>query len=54
MDMDWVRDIDQQCQEAAVAHFFKQRYIDNKGRPVQDGLLDGVVCQEWPAPGLFD
>jgi protein gp37 len=48
MDMDWVRDIDQQCRDAGVAHFFKQRYIANKGVPVHDGLLDGVVCQEWP------
>lgn len=48
MDMDWVRDIDQQCQEADVAHFFKQRYIDNNGTPVHDGLIDGVACQDWP------
>lgn len=48
MDMDWVREIHRQCQEAGVAHFFKQRYLNNEGTPVHDGLLDGVVCQEWP------
>lgn len=53
MDMAWVRDIHQQCQEAGVAHFFKQRYIDNEGTPVHDGLLDGVVCQAWPEVEQF-
>lgn len=53
MDIDWVRDIHQQCREACVAHFFKQRYIANKGTPVHDGLLDGVVCQAWPEVEQF-
>lgn len=48
MDIDWVRDIDRLCRDGGVAHFFKQRYIDNAGTPVHDGLLDGVVRQEWP------
>lgn len=51
MDMVWVRDIHQQCEEAGVAHFFKQRYIDDRGVPVEDGLLDGRVCQAWPQVG---
>ncbi|MCA9125015.1 MAG: DUF5131 family protein [Planctomycetaceae bacterium] len=48
MDMDWVRDIDQQCRDAGIAHFFKQRYINNTNTLVHDGMLDGVVRQEWP------
>ena len=47
MDIDWVRDIHAQCEEAGIAHFFKQRYEGTK--IVHDGLLDGEVCQEWPA-----
>lgn len=46
MDIDWLRDIDRQCRDAKVAHFFKQRYEGT--RIVFDGLLDGVVRQEWP------
>jgi len=46
MDMEWVRDIDQQCQDAAIAHFFKQRYQGTQ--IVHDGLLDGIVRQAWP------
>ncbi len=49
MDINWVRDIDQQCRNAGVAHFFKQRY--EAGRIVDDGLLDGVVRQSWPVNG---
>lgn len=48
MDIAWVRDIDRQCREAGIAHFFKQRYIDNKGVPVEDGLLDGRKRQAFP------
>lgn len=46
MDIDWVRDIQRQCQEAGIAHFFKQRYDGTQ--IVYDGLLDGKVCQEFP------
>ena len=46
MDLDWVRDIDRQCRDADVAHFFKQRYEGTQ--IVTDGFLDGVVRQEWP------
>ncbi len=48
MDMDWVRDIDRQCGDAKIAHFFKQHYVADKGVPVEDGLLDGKVRQAWP------
>ena len=33
MDIEWVRDIDRQCKEANVAHFFKQAYVDERGTP---------------------
>lgn len=46
MDLGWVRDIDGQCREAGVAHFFKQRYEGT--RIAHDGMLDGVVRQSWP------
>lgn len=46
MELDWVRDIDAQCREAGIAHFLKQRY---EGTQItDDGLLDGIVRQEWP------
>ncbi len=48
MDIDWVRDIDRQCKAAGVAHFFKQAYIDDKGKPVEKPLLDGKIVQELP------
>lgn len=48
MDLDWVRDIDNQCQEAGIAHFFKQRYVNNEGLPIEDGMLDGVCRQQFP------
>jgi protein gp37 len=48
MEMAWVRDIDEQCREAGVAHFFKQHYLGERGRPVHDGVLDGVQRQTWP------
>jgi len=48
MDLQWVRDIDRQCRAAGIAHFFKQRYIDDKGLPVEDGLLDGQIRQSYP------
>jgi protein gp37 len=48
MDVDWVRDIDRQCRRARIAHYFKQYYVDDRGIPVEDGLLDDTVCQAWP------
>lgn len=49
MDLEWVRDIDSQCRAAEVAHFFKQYYADESGVPREDGLLDNVPRQSWPA-----
>jgi protein gp37 len=49
MQMDWVRSIDRQCRAAGVAHFHKQHYEGT--RIAYDGLIDGVVRQEWPTPG---
>jgi protein gp37 len=48
MDIEWVRDIDEQCRAAGVAHFFKQYYINDSGVPCEDGMLDDVQRQDWP------
>src|SRR5262249_25743404 len=48
MNIDWVRDIDQQCRAAGKRHFFKQAYIDEKGVPCEELLLDGHVVQDVP------
>lgn len=48
MELDWVRDIDEQCLAAGVPHFFKQYYESDAGIPKEDGLLDGLQRQEWP------
>ena len=48
MDLEWVRDIDAQCQSAGVPHFFKQYYREDQGIPCENGMLDGVLRQEWP------
>lgn len=50
MDLDWVRDIDNQCKDAGVEHFFKQAYTDEKGVPCEEPLLDGKVVQRIPLP----
>ena len=47
MDLAWVRGIDQQCRDAGVAHFFKQRYDGT--HIVHDGFLDVEIRQTWPA-----
>lgn len=52
MELDWVRDIDRQCKEANVAHFFKQAYVDERGVPSEEPLVDGKVVQEFPASDL--
>jgi protein gp37 len=49
MDLDWVRDIDRQCKDRCVAHFFKQAYLDERGVPCEAPLLDGKLIQEFPA-----
>lgn len=46
MNIDWVRDIRDQCAAHGVAFFYKQYYVGNQ--VITDGLLDGVVCQEFP------
>lgn len=46
LDVEWVRDIDRQCRNAGVAHFFKQRY--EAGQIIHDGLINGEVRQAWP------
>lgn len=48
MDLQWVRDIDRQCQKAGIPHFFKQYYDGNQIR--FDGMLHGCVRQTWPPP----
>lgn len=48
MDIDWVRDIDAQCNTAGIAHFFKQAYVDERGDPCEEPLLDGKVVQNLP------
>ena len=48
MNLEWVREIDLHCQSAGVPHFFKQYYRENRGVPVEDGMLDGVPTQAWP------
>jgi protein gp37 len=49
MDLDWVRDVDRQCREAGVRHFFKQAYQDEKGVPCEEPELDGEVVQCVPS-----
>ena len=48
MELDWVRDIDNQCAVFGVAHFFKQYYLNDVGIPREDGMLDGRARQVWP------
>ena len=52
MELDWVRNIDSQCREAGVAHFFKQYYATMEGKefglPCEDGMLDARHVQEFP------
>lgn len=46
MDLDWVRQLRDECDEANVPLFHKQYYTGPK--LVHDGLLDGEVRQSWP------
>ena len=46
MNLDWVRDIRDQCAAFGVPLFFKQYYVGNQ--IITDGMLDGVVYQEFP------
>lgn len=40
MEIAWVRRIDKFCREEQIPHFFKRYYIDDKGIPCEDGILD--------------
>jgi len=46
MSLDWVRDLRDQCQAAAVPFFFKQMIVD--GRKVELPALDGQVWAQFP------
>ena len=46
MNLDWARDLRDQCRGAGVAFFYKQ---GNGLRPGQDDLLDGELIREFPA-----
>ena len=50
MNIDWVRDIDYQCQYFDVPHFFKQAYMANDGKICNQPLLDGRIVQQFPSP----
>ena len=54
MDIAWVRDLDEQCREFGVPHYFKQRYVNNQGRPSHQPLLDGHIVQDFPAPACSE
>ena len=47
MDLDWARDIRDQCQEAGVAFFLKQAVVN--GRVESLPMLDGRRWAEYPA-----
>jgi len=47
MDLDWVRDLRDQCQGAGVPFFFKQQIVD--GKKVELPELDGQVWAQFPA-----
>lgn len=46
MDLDWVRSVRDQCQEAGVSFFFKQMLVN--GKKVGLPELDGRTWDEWP------
>lgn len=49
MDLDWARDIRDQCAEAGVPYFFKQVGGTRKvNGHIGGNLLDGRVHEEWP------
>lgn len=47
MDEDWVRDIRDQCKEAGIAFFYKQK-IGSNGKKVETPELDGKKWIEFP------
>lgn len=50
MEMFWVKNIDRQCQDAGVPHYFKQHYCESDtGIPLIDGLIEGrIPTQNFP------
>ena len=53
MDLDWVRNVDEQCNNWAIPHYFKQYYKTDEagneiGVPCPDGMLDGIKVQNFP------
>lgn len=50
MDVNWVRDVDEQCRDADVAHYYKQYYAPGTNTLMYDGVLDGEVRQAFPRP----
>jgi protein gp37 len=46
MELDWARNLRDQCQEAGVPFFFKQAMIN--GKPVKMPELDGKVWDQYP------
>jgi protein gp37 len=46
MNLDWVRSLRDQCQEASIPFFYKQ---GNGLKPGMNTLLDGELVQEFPA-----
>ena len=47
MDDDWVRSLRDQCRDADVPFFFKQR-VTAQGHKLVTPLLDGQLCQAFP------
>ena len=47
MDLDWVRDLRDQCDSADIPLFHKQYYAGTK--LCYNGQIDGVQRQNWPA-----
>jgi len=51
MDLDWARDIREQCQRARIPFFFKQ--VGGKGRDKGGRLLDGQEFNEFPIEAVM-
>jgi protein gp37 len=45
-DLDWIRSLRDQCQEAGVAFFLKQ--ADVNGKLDKSSILDGVLWRQMP------
>jgi protein gp37 len=53
MQLDWVRQLRDECESAGIAFYFKQ-LIDGHGRKVERPVLDGRRWAEMPAGRLDD